>query len=312
MPPTKDVIQAIYNRTPCFGEYGNVSLQRVIIAMNPTDNNKNQSETFKASRVKPRYINIRENIYEALSNDAMAVYIALRFEADYSTEVSPVEKNIQFLCNKAKIKKTRCKECLSELEQNGLTKIQLNPGYQSTYMVADELGHFLPKEVPEVEQPPVDQPSRKTTDPSRTATDPSRQTTDINTNLFTNSSSLKPYVDFQSTESYRDDELFMRFYSIYPNKQKPEVARKAFYKHKPTAEFVSMLCTDVYKRVENNWKNRHKNKIPFPATYLNGKEWQGEIVEPESTDSRLSVKSTSRPVYDDNDTSWMNDVRMNP
>lgn len=246
--------------------------------MNPSDNNTYSNETVTPQRIKPRYINIRENIYEALSNDAMALYIALRFESDYSTEVSKIEKNLQFFCNKAKIKKTRCKECFIELEKHGLTKREANPGYQSTYWVADELGYFLPKE--EI-KPEVDQPSRQTTGVSRTATGVSRTATDIITNLSTNSSISNSIVDFDKSTSYKDDELFMRFYSIYPNKQKPDVARKAFYKHKVTEEFVSMLVTDVLARVENNWKNRHKNKIPFPATYLNGKEWEGEIVEPE-------------------------------
>jgi hypothetical protein len=65
-----------------------------------------------------------------------------------------------------------------------------------------------------------------------------------------------------------------------------------------------MLCVDILLRIKNNWKNRHKSKIPHPATYLNGKEWEGEIVESESTDSRFSNKST-KEVYDDNDTSWL-------
>jgi hypothetical protein len=118
---------------------------------------------------------------------------------------------------------------------------------------------------------------------------------------------INTIVDFDKSTSYKDDNLFMQFYSIYPNKQKPEVARKAFYKHKPTQEFVRMLCTDVTKRVENNWKNRHKSKIPFPATYLNGQEWEGEIIEPESTVSRLPDKSM---IYDNNDTSWMDEVKF--
>lgn len=102
-------------------------------------------------------------------------------------------------------------------------------------------------------------------------------------------------------ESYKNDELFMFFYSIYPNKQKPEVARKAFYKHKPDKEFVSMLCADVQARVENNWKNRHKSKIPHPSTYLNSREWEGEIVPPDNN----IRKFTKVAQYDDNDTSWI-------
>jgi len=101
---------------------------------------------------------------------------------------------------------------------------------------------------------------------------------------------LKPSVDLKSTGSYKDDELFMRFYSIYPNKQKPEVARKAFYRHNPNDQFVSMLCRDVRMRIDNNWRNRPKDKIPFPSTYLNSKEWEGDIYPPDSNISSFQAK----------------------
>lgn len=101
------------------------------------------------------------------------------------------------------------------------------------------------------------------------------------TNIITKKD-LKPLVDLKKSTDYKDDNLFMRFYSIYPNKQKPEVARKAFYKHKTDIAFVELIVNDVLLRIKNNWHGRHKNKIPHPSTYLNGKEWQGEIVTPES------------------------------
>lgn len=148
-------------------------------------NKPTSNESIEIYSIKPRYINIRENIYAELSNDAMAVYIALRFEGDYSKEIAKVTRNIQFLCNKAKIGRTRCKECLQELRKAGLLKIIENEGYQSTYLVADELGFFIQKESPKTP------PSRQTTTPSRTATTPSRQTTDIINNPFTNTSHLE-------------------------------------------------------------------------------------------------------------------------
>ncbi len=78
-------------------------------------------------------------------------------------------------------------------------------------------------------------------------------------------------------KAYKFDVLFMLFYNNYPNKQKPKVAYKAFLKLQPTEEFVNMLVSDIQARIENNWKGRDKSKIPFPATYLNGGEWEGEI-----------------------------------
>jgi hypothetical protein len=105
----------------------------------------------------------------------------------------------------------------------------------------------------------------------------------------------KTLVDFKKSTSYRDDELFMQFYTIYPNRQKPEPARKAFYKHKPTKEFVEMLVKDVELRKKNNWFGRDKTKIPHPATYLNAKEWEGEIIHPESDKDKQKAVSPYRP-----------------
>lgn len=107
-----------------------------------------------------------------------------------------------------------------------------------------------------------------------------------------NKKDIKTLVDSTNTTEYTKDDLFMLFYNSYPNKQKPRCAHRAFRKLKPTKEFVSMLCTDVSARVENNWKGRHKNKIPHPATYLNSREWEGEIVKPENqlTTSQTKTK----------------------
>lgn len=92
-----------------------------------------------------------------------------------------------------------------------------------------------------------------------------------NTNINTVDSVESPPDDYKACA------LFMAFYSLYPRKEKPRRAYKAFLKLKPTQDFVSMLCMDVQQRVENNWKNRHKSKIPHPSTYLNDREWESEI-----------------------------------
>lgn len=77
--------------------------------------------------------------------------------------------------------------------------------------------------------------------------------------------------------NYYQDELFMRFYNIYPNKQQPRVAYKAFCKYEAAPEFVKMLIEDIKQRMANNWAGRTKDKIPHPSTYLNRAEWEGEI-----------------------------------
>jgi DNA-binding transcriptional ArsR family regulator len=109
---------------------------------------------------------------------------------------------------------------------------------------------------------------------------------------------LKTLVDSPNTTDYTKDDLFLLFYNSYPNKQKPRDAHRAFKKLKPTKEFVSMLCTDVATRVENNWKGRHKNKIPHPATYLNSREWEGEIIKPENKLTSYQSKSKYKTMDD--------------
>lgn len=94
----------------------------------------------------------------------------------------------------------------------------------------------------------------------------------------------------KATKEYKNNFLFMEFYKHYPNKQKPAIAYKAFLKHKPTAEFVTRIVMDVLARIECNWKYRDKSKIPFPATYLNGREWEGEIFTPAKSTTPKSTK----------------------
>lgn len=268
-------------------------------------NHNTNNESFATKRVKSRYIVINENIFQSLNPISLKVYMALRYESDYESECSSVKKNVKWICNKVGIKKTACFESLSDLESHGLLMREANPGYQSTYWVAQDLGHFTTKisikhndqtepndakqnqtmpSQTEIDQPPI----RQTNDPIRQTNDPIRNTDTISTISSTISSHKEPIVDSEKSTSYKDDKLFMRFYSVYPNKQKPEIARKALYKHKPDDVFVDFIVNDVLARMENNWKGRHKNKIPHPATYLNSSEWEGEIVAPESPNNKIA------------------------
>lgn len=110
------------------------------------------------------------------------------------------------------------------------------------------------------------------------------------------------YVDSEKSTEYSEDDLFMLFYSGYPNKQQPRHAYKCFLKLKPTRELVEMLCEDIKKRIANNWRDRPKDKIPHPATYLNRKEWEGEIITPGK-----NIAGTKLAQYDHDDTSWIYD-----
>lgn len=91
---------------------------------------------------KKRYVKIAESIFEALSPLSYAVYTALRFESDFTKECSDVKKNRQFLANRSKISVKQVGRCLNELESFGLMVRENNPGHQSIYWVAEELGYL--------------------------------------------------------------------------------------------------------------------------------------------------------------------------
>jgi len=97
-----------------------------------------------------------------------------------------------------------------------------------------------------------------------------------------------PSVDASHTTVDEIEALFALFYSVYPNKQKPREALKAFRKLKPTPEFVAMLIEDVKRRHTHNWLGRDRSKIPHPSTYLNSHEWEGEIFK---SQTRLKAKT---------------------
>lgn len=80
---------------------------------------------------------------------------------------------------------------------------------------------------------------------------------------------------------WQEDELFQLFINAYPRREKKACAWKAFRKLNPDLAFTEQLIKDVQLRCEYNWKGRDITKIPLPATYLNGAEWEGDILRPD-------------------------------
>jgi hypothetical protein len=108
---------------------------------------KESIETIGLRRVEPRYISINEDIYEALNVYERSVYEALRFEADYSKEVSIVKRSIAFIVEKSKLSRRKVFQCLSSLETIHflIQRIELPiTGIQNNYNVARTLNFFNP------------------------------------------------------------------------------------------------------------------------------------------------------------------------
>lgn len=256
------------------------------------NNNNTEANSFTSKRVKPRYIVVNEDINDSLDPFTLKIYQTLRYQADYSSECSSIKRNVTSICNKVGLSRRQVFYSISILESVGLLKRESTPGQQSTYWIAQELGYFTAKETSvnaesPTEKPPVHDVHEGVHDVHGVV----HHMHTIIINPSTNTSKdLKTLVDSKKSTNYKEDNLFMLFYSSYPNKQKPEAAHKAFKKLRANEEIVEMLVKDVLLRRENNWKGRPKDKIPHPSTYLNNKEWEGEIYPPESNVSNFPNK----------------------
>ena len=79
--------------------------------------------------------------------------------------------------------------------------------------------------------------------------------------------------------SLRDGD-FDRFWPAYPKKVGKDAAAKAWRKLDPNPALTERIINDLFLRVDQGaWlPEKHKQYIPNPATYLNGKRWEDEIV----------------------------------
>jgi DNA-binding transcriptional regulator GbsR (MarR family) len=104
--------------------------------------NNKQKNSIIAKRIAPRYVTMKENVFQILSASAYKVYTALRFEADYSNECSHVKRSASFIAEKSGFSRSEVFECFNELENLGLLSRESKQGYQTIYWVADELYYF--------------------------------------------------------------------------------------------------------------------------------------------------------------------------
>lgn len=77
--------------------------------------------------------------------------------------------------------------------------------------------------------------------------------------------------------SCSNEETFNQFYSAYPKKVGKLEAIQAWKKINP--KLLPIILNDIKNRLnnDNRWKN--KQYIPNPATYLNKKRWEDEIIK---------------------------------
>jgi hypothetical protein len=76
---------------------------------------------------------------------------------------------------------------------------------------------------------------------------------------------------------YSKDTFFMLFYKSYPKKQKPRDAYKAFQKLDFSKIEIDDIISDIHNRLQKDDHWQEMAYIPYPATYLNSHQWEGEI-----------------------------------
>lgn len=205
-----------------------------------------------------------------LSLNDIKIYMIVRSFMD--TAGSCYASN-NWIASNLRIHRTTVIECIKNL-------------IQKTYLVRTEVNgqRYLsvnytpcPMEVVVSTLPPS---SLQTTPPS------SVETTQYNSNII-NTKNIKSIVDsdespIEKTSSlkvkdYEKDERFMQFYSIYPKKQKPRDAWKAFKALKTSDAQLNLILEDVKARIERHTQWQEAQFIPFPASYLRSGEFEGEI-----------------------------------
>lgn len=77
-------------------------------------------------------------------------------------------------------------------------------------------------------------------------------------------------------------DLFEQFYSIYPRKKAPGAARKAWnasVKQAPPEAIIAALTRQLPE-----FSRRPSDRVPYPATWLNGEQWRNEPSDTTSAD----------------------------
>ncbi len=78
-------------------------------------------------------------------------------------------------------------------------------------------------------------------------------------------------------------EKFISFWEVYPKKKAKASAYKIFKKLKVDDELLNQMLTAIEQfKNSKDWKKDSGQYIPYPATWLNQRRWEDEIIEDKS------------------------------
>ena len=92
-------------------------------------------------------------------------------------------------------------------------------------------------------------------------------------------------------------ERFEEWWQTYPRRKSKDAAIKA-WKRLKCDDIADVLIQDIAKRKELEWAGKEPQFIPYPATYLNGKQWNDDI-EDNRHENRSRTGGNGRPTFDD-------------
>ncbi|MFI8394175.1 MULTISPECIES: YdaU family protein [Pseudomonas] len=85
-------------------------------------------------------------------------------------------------------------------------------------------------------------------------------------------------VDQKTPAQAPTEDLFPKFWKMYPNKKGKAAAEKAWKKLKVTADLFGQIAEGLAAQVVcEAWVKDGGQFIPHPATWLNGKRWEDEV-----------------------------------
>ena len=103
------------------------------------------------------------------------------------------------------------------------------------------------------------------------------------TALQTHSGRNASKVKYSKVNIYTNNKGFEEFWNLYPKKKSKGQAEKAFAKINPDDELLVMiLCAIEKAKKSKDWLKDNGQFIPYPATWLNAKGWEDEIVDNKS------------------------------
>lgn len=75
-----------------------------------------------------------------------------------------------------------------------------------------------------------------------------------------------------------NDELFERFWNVYPKKQGKKRTEELFKKLNVDEALLDKMLSSIEKwKTTDQWKRDNGQYIPMPSTWLNGRRWEDEV-----------------------------------